>query len=92
MVAYKEIELDKSKKYRVDLTSSPSIRQRDVKAWNNALKMVREGRKVLLIIPERELDLKEIEQYRKYFCKRAKEIGKNCVYLVAPGKVSIEEV
>ena len=92
MVSYKEMEIQKGEKYKVDFTSSSSLRQRDIKAWNNALKMAGENRKVLLIIPERELDSKEIEQYRRYFCKRAKEIGKNCIYLLAPGKVEVSNI
>lgn len=92
MVPYKEMEIQKGKKYKAEFTSGSSLRKRDIKAWNNALKMVGENRKVLLIIPERELNLKEIEQYRRFFCKRAKEIGKNCIYLLAFGKVEVKDL
>ena len=39
----------------------------------NLNKMISEGRPCKVVSPVRPLDKSEIEQYRRYFCKKAKE-------------------
>lgn len=95
MVNYIEINLQKGKKYQISCTNFPNEEagKRFWRTHKNLSKMFAEERPITVIVPDRILSEEEIEEYRKFFCTRAKKIKRNCIYFTFPIKIKevIEE-
>lgn len=87
MVNYEEILLEKDKKYGLVpieelLTTEDKDRLMESyrRTVSNLNKMYLDRRPITIINPERTLTDEESEEYRKYFCKKAKEDKMNYIY------------
>lgn len=92
MVPFKVYELYRKHVYRYVALEGVSDTKRYERTVKNLNKMLDENKdnSVYIISPERKLTVEELEEYRKYFCKKAKQIGHNCVYFEVP--VLVKEV
>ena len=92
MIPFKVYELEDNDSlmgYKVE----PLIKPLNVKRWErtvrNLSKLVSTGKKQMVISPVKVLSERDLEEYRRYFCKVAKKIGYNCIYFEVPVRVSV---
>lgn len=92
MISFKVYELEDNgllMSYKVEPLTKPLNVKRWERTIRNLSKLVSTGKKQLIISPIKVLSERDLEEYRKYFCKVAKKIGYNCIYFEVPVKVSV---
>lgn len=90
MVDYKLIELHPARYIITKAEGFVGSDDRYVRTIKNLNKMLRDGRSLAIIVPERSLSADELEEYRAFFCQEAKRVRRNLVYFEGP--INIEEV
>lgn len=90
MVEYNEIKLENGMNYEV--IKKPGYGGCS-KCFNKAVKsmnsLLSEGRPVSIISPKENLTDRAKEEYRAYFCREAKEVGRNLIYFEGPVEVKV---
>ena len=90
MISYNLKRLENGVIYKVEMLEDvPEQRKTFERTVKNLNSMLVEGRKVILVSPERSLSEKEKEEYRVFFCKKAKEEKVNFVYFTVPVNVEV---
>lgn len=85
-VPYTLIFLDNEKAYKFMYDNTIASAK---KAAKNATKMLAEGHPIMIVSPYAPLTKEDIEEYRAFFCRKAKEDKINYIYFEVP--VSVDE-
>ena len=83
MVNYSKHKLSNDKTYSFDIVEGMCHKTFN-KTVKNINQMLSDGHPITLIIPESILDSDQQEDYRKFFCKEAKEQKENFIYFTGP--------
>ena len=88
MKSFSEIALDNTKSYSITTKSTIFDKKQFDKTVSNALKLLAANHPIILVSPEEQLTKTDLEQFRRFFCKEAKNRGFNFIYFEVPIIVS----